>query len=85
MGIVLKHEEQRCGFISEQTLTMTTAHDDGYANNTDMSFKVILEKCILAQNIKKMYDDRSLFKRIQLVVDMYMCIIKTSEKLRFNK
>ncbi|KAI4461752.1 cgthba protein [Holotrichia oblita] len=57
MGIVLKHEEQRCGFISEQTLTMTTAHDDGYANNTDMSFKVILEKCILAQNIKKMYDD----------------------------
>ncbi|XP_060527975.1 GATOR complex protein NPRL3 isoform X2 [Cylas formicarius] len=57
MGIVLRHEERRCGFVSEQTQVMMTAHDEGYTNNHSAAFQVILEKCILANNIKKMYDD----------------------------
>lgn len=57
IGIALKHEERRCGYISEQTLTMTSAHDDGYANNPNAAFQTILEKCTLAKNIKKMYED----------------------------
>ncbi|CAH1115368.1 unnamed protein product [Psylliodes chrysocephalus] len=57
MGIVLKYEEKRCGYVSEQTQLMTTAHDDGYTNGPSSAFKIILEKCSLANNIKKMYDD----------------------------
>lgn len=57
MGIVLKYEEKRCGYVSEQTQLMTTAHDDGYANGPSSAFKLILDKCSLAANIKKMYDD----------------------------
>lgn len=57
MGIALKHEEQRCGYVSEQTQIMMTAHDDGYASNPEATFRSILEKCTLANNIKKMYDD----------------------------
>ncbi|KAG5888473.1 hypothetical protein JTB14_022103 [Gonioctena quinquepunctata] len=57
MGIVLKYEEKRCGYVSEQTQLMTTAHDDGYTNGPGSAFQVILEKCSLASNIKKMYED----------------------------
>lgn len=57
MGIALKHEEQRCGYVSEQTQIMMTAHDDGYASNPEATFRSILEKCTLANNIKKLYDD----------------------------
>ncbi|CAG9861909.1 unnamed protein product [Phyllotreta striolata] len=57
MGIVLKYEEKRCGYVSEQTQLMTTAHDDGYTNGSNSAFQIILEKCSLANNIKKMYDD----------------------------
>lgn len=54
MGIVLKHEEKRCGYISEQTQLMTSVEDDF---NPSAAFQIILEKCSLANNIKKMYDD----------------------------
>ncbi|KAL3269468.1 hypothetical protein HHI36_008537 [Cryptolaemus montrouzieri] len=56
MGIALRHEERRCGFVTEQTQQMTSTHDDGFQNNHE-AFNIILEKCILAKNIKKLYDD----------------------------
>jgi hypothetical protein len=57
IGIALRYEEKRCGYVSEQTQTMTTAHDDGYASNSESAFQTILNKCTLASNIKKMYED----------------------------
>lgn len=57
IGIILRHEEKRCGYVSEQIQVMMTAHDDGYTNNNGAAFRVILEKCTLAVNIKKLYDD----------------------------
>lgn len=57
MGIVLRYEEKRCGYVSEQTQLMASAHDDGYVNSSGSPFQIILEKCSLATNIKKMYDD----------------------------
>lgn len=59
IGIALKHEEERCGYITEQTLIMTTAHDDSYAVNQGLAFQTILQKCTLAENIRKMYEDLS--------------------------
>ncbi|XP_030768285.1 GATOR complex protein NPRL3 [Sitophilus oryzae] len=57
IGIILRHEEKRRGYVSEQTQTMMAAHDDGYTNNNGSAFRVILEKCTLANNIKKLYED----------------------------
>lgn len=56
IGVILKHEEKRCGFVSEQTQMMMTAHDECTTNNGS-AFNVILEKSTLAQNIKKLYED----------------------------
>ncbi|KAF5303153.1 hypothetical protein FQR65_LT08316 [Abscondita terminalis] len=59
LGIVLRHEEHRCAYISDQTLSMVSIHDDSCTGNqlTDNAFKCILEKCTLAKNIKQVYDD----------------------------
>ncbi|EFA09890.1 Nitrogen permease regulator 3-like protein [Tribolium castaneum] len=57
VGIALRYEEKRCGYVSEQTQTMTTAHDDGYTGNSESAFETILTKCTLAKNIKKLYED----------------------------
>ncbi|KAK9890870.1 hypothetical protein WA026_012214 [Henosepilachna vigintioctopunctata] len=56
MGIALRFEEKRCGYASEQTQLMTASHDEGF-QNTKEAFNIILEKCSLARNIKKMYYD----------------------------
>lgn len=53
LGIVLRHEEKRCGYVSEQTLLMTSTHDDGCHN----TFQIILDKCSLARNLKDVYDN----------------------------
>lgn len=58
MGIALRHEEHRCGYISEQIQAMVTIHDDSDSiNNPEIAFKNILEKCTLAKNIKNVHDD----------------------------
>lgn len=62
MGIILKYEEKRCGYVSEQNKLMTSVHDDCYAASQDSkttqhAFEIILEKSSLASNIRKMYND----------------------------
>ncbi|KAF5292458.1 hypothetical protein FQA39_LY14005 [Lamprigera yunnana] len=59
LGTVLRHEEHRSGYISEQTVKMVSIHDDSCTGNqqTDGAFKNILQKCTLAKNIKQLYDD----------------------------
>lgn len=80
MGIALKYEEQRCGYISEQTQIMMTAHDDVCSSNPEATFQTILEKCTLAKNIKKMYDDLcgtgNVLSSIILVLDNVVVFIK---------
>ncbi|CAG9770183.1 unnamed protein product [Ceutorhynchus assimilis] len=56
IGIILRHEEKRCGYISEQTLSMMSSHDEDPTNNGS-AFQNILERCNLANNIKKIYED----------------------------
>lgn len=62
MGIILKYEEKRCGYVSEQNKIMTSVHDDCYTAGQDSKsskhvFEIILEKSSLASNIRKMYND----------------------------
>ncbi|XP_045473013.1 GATOR complex protein NPRL3 [Harmonia axyridis] len=56
MGIALRHEERRRGYVSDQTQLMTSTHDDGLQNSQE-AFGIILETSSLAKNIKKMYED----------------------------
>ncbi|KAB0794262.1 hypothetical protein PPYR_13882 [Photinus pyralis] len=59
LGIVLRHEEHRCGYIAEETLSMVSVHDDSCTSSFQFEnpFKNILENCALAKNLKKVYDD----------------------------
>lgn len=72
-GIILRHEEKRCSFVSEQTQRMMTAHDECTSNNGS-AFQVILEKCILAANIKKLYEDLSSTGLVNIIVNRWISL-----------
>ncbi|XP_018329561.1 GATOR complex protein NPRL3 isoform X2 [Agrilus planipennis] len=57
VGVALRHEERRCGYISEQTQQMMAIHDDSCIGTPEIAFQTILEKCTLAKNINNLYED----------------------------
>lgn len=57
MGILLEHEENRCGYISKELQIMMATHDECCALNQEAVFDAILGQSTLAKNIERMYDD----------------------------
>lgn len=78
MGIILKYEEKRCGYFSEQNTMMTSIHDDCYAANQDSktqhAFEIILERSTLASNIRKMYNDLCTTGLFRFILIENVCI-----------
>ncbi|KAL1502105.1 hypothetical protein ABEB36_007299 [Hypothenemus hampei] len=73
LGIILRHEEKRCGYVSEQTQSMMAAHDD-YTSNNSAAFQVILDKCTLGDNIKKLYEDLCTTGLVHLKVNRWITL-----------
>lgn len=69
-GIGLRHEEKRCGYVSDQTQIMVSTHDEGISSNE--IFNIILEKCTLAQNIKKAYNDLRTTGLINVLINRWI-------------
>ncbi|XP_067011625.1 GATOR complex protein NPRL3 [Anabrus simplex] len=60
LGVALRHEERRCCYLSQQTKTMVTAHDEEEQNeDSDSPFELILRRSSLALDLKNVYDDLS--------------------------
>lgn len=64
LGVALRHEERRCGYLSQETKTMVMAHDEvaarpelEEAEDVDTPFDQILQRSTLARNLKAVYDD----------------------------
>ncbi|XP_021939358.1 GATOR complex protein NPRL3 isoform X2 [Zootermopsis nevadensis] len=64
LGVALRHEERRCGYLSQETKTMVMAHDEvsarpegEKADDADTPFDLILQRSTLARNLKSVYDD----------------------------
>lgn len=70
LGITLRHEEKRCGYVFEQTQLMTATHDDG----CDNTFQIILEKTSLARNLKDAYDNLCTTGK-----SSYLMVLQTSD------
>nr|CAD7198789.1 unnamed protein product [Timema douglasi] len=63
LGVSLRHEEKRCGYLSKETKKMVTAHDEVAARpeqdvNEDQEtpFDIILQRSPLACDLKSVYD-----------------------------
>ncbi|XP_044742248.1 GATOR complex protein NPRL3 [Chrysoperla carnea] len=57
LGTALKHEEHRCGYVSDQNRLMAGTHDDGTTVTNSTPFDLILTRSSLAANLKQVYED----------------------------
>ncbi|XP_012280656.1 GATOR complex protein NPRL3 isoform X2 [Orussus abietinus] len=62
LGIALRHEEKRCGFLTEEIKMMASTHDEVAARSEEESdceespYEVILQKSLLARDLKSVFD-----------------------------
>ncbi|XP_073839230.1 GATOR complex protein Nprl3 [Musca autumnalis] len=59
LGLALKVEEQRVGYLTEETVLMTRTHDEVSSQQLPLekAFDLISERCSLAQSLKSIYHD----------------------------
>ncbi|BES94395.1 Nitrogen Permease Hypothetical protein amino acid transport activity 3 [Nesidiocoris tenuis] len=77
LGIALRHEERRCGYLSEQVQIMTAAHEDRSedANNDNYNpFELIAEQCSLAKDLEKVYNDLINYGQIHLRINGWVYV-----------
>ncbi|XP_030372627.1 GATOR complex protein NPRL3 [Scaptodrosophila lebanonensis] len=55
LGVALKFEEQRSGYLTEETSQMARTHDE--QQPVERTFELIAERCSLAQALKSIYHD----------------------------
>ncbi|CAH0386603.1 unnamed protein product [Bemisia tabaci] len=79
LGIALRHEEQRCGYVSEEMKTMIAIHDatatrpeEASLDGHESPFDMILKQCSLARNLKTVYEDLSSSGKTHLRVNKWI-------------
>ncbi|XP_017138539.1 GATOR complex protein NPRL3 [Drosophila miranda] len=57
LGLALKFEEQRSGYLTEQTAHMARTHDEQQQQPLERTLELIAERCSLAQALKSIFHD----------------------------
>ncbi|KAH8257510.1 hypothetical protein KR038_010939 [Drosophila bunnanda] len=55
LGLALKFEEQRCGYLTEQTALMARTHDE--QQPLERTLELIAERCSMAQALRSIFHD----------------------------
>lgn len=79
MGIALRHEEKRCGFLSSEIKFMVSTHDE-IATRTEeektlcdeSAYEVILRTSSLAQDLKSAYDSLRTSGVVNLMINKWI-------------
>uniref|UniRef100_A0A0K8TF05 GATOR complex protein NPRL3 n=2 Tax=Lygus hesperus TaxID=30085 RepID=A0A0K8TF05_LYGHE len=77
LGVALRHEERRSGYLTQQIKLMIAAQDDrAEDSNPDnyKTFEVIVDQCSLAKDLKKVYDDLCNHGLVQLRVNGWVYV-----------
>ncbi|XP_017128695.1 GATOR complex protein NPRL3 [Drosophila elegans] len=57
LGLALKFEEQRSGYLTEQTAHMARTHDEQQQQPLERTLELIAERCSLAQALRSIFHD----------------------------
>jgi len=57
LGLALKFEEQRSGYVTEQTAHMARTHDEQQQQPLERTLELIAERCSLAQALRSIFHD----------------------------
>ncbi|XP_017022971.1 GATOR complex protein NPRL3 [Drosophila kikkawai] len=57
LGLALKFEEQRCGYLTEQMAQMARTYDEQQQQPLERTLELIAERCSLAQALRSIFHD----------------------------
>ncbi|KAJ8673394.1 hypothetical protein QAD02_004656 [Eretmocerus hayati] len=78
LGIALRHEEKRCGFLIEEIKTMVSTHDEVAARSEEESetdespYETILQKSSLARDLKSIFNSLSTSGIINIMINKWV-------------
>lgn len=74
LGVAMRHEEKRCKYITQETKTMVTAHDEiaAHGDHQESPFDLILKRSALARDLKSVYEDLCGTGQVHLKVNKWI-------------
>ncbi|XP_015589803.1 GATOR complex protein NPRL3 isoform X2 [Cephus cinctus] len=78
LGIALRHEEKRCGFLSEEIKIMVSTHDEVAARSEEESdcdespYELILQKSLLARDLKSVFNSLCTSGVINIMINKWI-------------
>lgn len=74
LGVALRHEEKRCEYITQETKTMVTAHDEvgAHGEHHESPFDLILKRSSLARDLRTVYEDLCNTGQVHLKVNKWI-------------
>lgn len=68
LGVALRHEEKRCGYVGLETKAMVTAHDEAQ----HAPYSQILARSALARDLKTVYEELCLAGQVHIRVNNWI-------------
>ncbi|XP_014609422.1 PREDICTED: nitrogen permease regulator 3-like protein isoform X3 [Polistes canadensis] len=78
LGIALRHEEKRCGFLTDEIKIMVSTHDEitarseGESDSDESPYELILQKSLLARNLKTVFSSLSTCGIINIMINKWI-------------
>ncbi|KAG7202838.1 hypothetical protein KM043_009991 [Ampulex compressa] len=78
LGIALRHEEKRCGFLTEEIKVMVSTHDEvatrseGESDCDESPYELILQRSSLARDLKSVFSSLSTSGVINIMINKWI-------------
>ncbi|XP_076622225.1 GATOR complex protein Nprl3 [Colletes latitarsis] len=78
LGIALRHEEKRCGFVMEEIKIMVSTHDEvatrseGESDCDESPYELILQRSLLARDLKSVFSSLSTSGIINIMINKWI-------------
>ncbi|XP_031838406.1 GATOR complex protein Nprl3 [Nomia melanderi] len=78
LGIALRHEEKRCGFLTEEIKIMVSTHDEvatrseGESDCDESPYELILQRSSLARDLKSVFNSLSTSGVINIMINKWI-------------
>lgn len=96
LGVALRHEEKRCGYVTQEAKIMVTAHDEFSArqgecniDGAESAFDLILHRSTLAKQLKGVFQDLIHTGLIRLRINNWLqvsfCLPQKVHQIHFHR
>ncbi|KAL6443475.1 hypothetical protein ACFW04_001568 [Cataglyphis niger] len=78
LGIALRHEERRCGFLTDELKIMVSTHDEiagrseGESDCDESPYELILQRSLLARGLKSVFSNLSTSGIVSIVINKWI-------------